>query len=68
MTPQTHPAYWQSPEQQAELAERAKVLAKAKAGDEEALAFVVKNYGLIEWQVGNRLLIANGKAVRSRSR
>jgi len=63
MTPQSHPAYWQSPEQQAELAERAKVLAKAKKGHEESLAWVRDKLNVRTWKHGKKTLILGGVLV-----
>ena len=60
MTPQTHPAYWQSPEQQAELAARAKVLAKAKDGHEDSLAWVRDELSLRTWIHRGKVLIEDG--------
>ena len=60
MTPQTHPAYWQSPEQQAELAARAVILAKAKEGCEESLARARDELSLRTWIHRGKVLIEDG--------
>ena len=66
MTPQTHPAYWQSPEQQAELAARAVILAKAKDGCEESLAWVRDELGVRTWKHGKKTLILEGVLIGAR--
>ena len=53
-------AYWCSPEQQGELAARADVLAKAKAGNEDALAWLRDHLGLRSWTHRGKVLIEDG--------
>jgi len=66
MTPQSHPAYWQSPEQQAELAARAVILAKARAGHEDSLAWVRDELRVRTWKHGKKTLILEGVLVGAR--
>lgn len=60
---QSGPVSWVSPDDLKERAYRAKLLERARGGDEGALAELRDGYGLLTLTLGGRRLIAKGVLV-----